>query len=183
MTIKVDKGGKKTYGIDVLWHYLYTVTMPGASKSKFENSFKLAKFLLTLINRNAWEKSFFSCVQKNLVPSRMSLQMHEILSSILAIHLKKPDKQVCYWHNPSQGAIEKAKKVASKYNKQHHSSWVIFTQWTFWYCNDVGVTSSSISLWHCQYVVNETYGNVNLRCQPDIRILRLHFNIVMILLW
>ena len=57
------------------------------------------------------------------------------------------------------------------------------SQWTFWYCNDVGVTSPSISLWHCWYIVNETHDDVNLRYQPDIRILRLDqsdVNVVMI---
>ena len=56
------------------------------------------------------------------------------------------------------------------------------TQWTFWYCNNAGVTWPSISLWHCWYIVNETYGNVNLWNQPDIMILKLDqsdFNIFM----
>ena len=55
-------------------------------------------------------------------------------------------------------------------------------QWTFWYCNDIGVTSPSISLWLCWYIVNETHDNVNLRYQSDIRVLRLNqsdFNVVM----
>ena len=38
-----------------------------------------------------------------------------------------------------------------------------FTQWTFWYCNDVGVSSPSILLWHCWYIVNEIPDDVNLR--------------------
>ena len=46
-------------------------------------------------------------------------------------------------------------------------------QWTFWYCNDVGVTSPLILPLHCWYIVNETHDDVNLRYQPDIRILRL----------
>ena len=56
------------------------------------------------------------------------------------------------------------------------------TQWIFWYFNDIGVTSPSISLWHCWYVVNKTHDDVNLRCQPDIDILRLdqsNFNVIM----
>ena len=42
----------------------------------------------------------------------------------------------------------------------------IFAQWTFWYCNDIGVTSPSISLWHCWSIVNEhvtmSICNINL---------------------
>ena len=30
-----------------------------------------------------------------------------------------------------------------------------FTQWTFWYRNDIAVTSPSILVWHCWYIVNE----------------------------
>ena len=56
------------------------------------------------------------------------------------------------------------------------------TQWTFWYCNNIWVTPPSISVWHCWYIVNGTHDDVNLRYQPDIKILRLHqsnFNVVM----
>ena len=51
--------------------------------------------------------------------------------------------------------------------------WPVPSQWTFWYRNDVGVTSPSIWPWQCWYIVNETHNDVNLRYQPDIRILRL----------
>ena len=60
------------------------------------------------------------------------------------------------------------------------------THWTFWYCNNVGVTSPSISPWHCCSVGNQTHDDVNLRYQPGIRILRLdrsNFNIVMTSSW
>ena len=60
------------------------------------------------------------------------------------------------------------------------------TQWIFWYCNDVGITSPSISPWHSWYIVNETHYNANLRYQPDIRILRLDqsdFSIVIATSW
>ena len=43
----------------------------------------------------------------------------------------------------------------------------IWSQRTFWYCNDVGVISPSISPWHCWYIVNEKHDDVNLRYQPD----------------
>ena len=58
----------------------------------------------------------------------------------------------------------------------------IFAQWTFWYCNDIGVTSPPILLWHCWSIVNETHDDVNLQYQPDIKILRLdqsNFKVVM----
>ena len=54
------------------------------------------------------------------------------------------------------------------------------TQWKFWCCNDIGVTSASISVWHCWYIVNEKHDDVSLHYQPDIKILRLdqsNFNV------
>ena len=51
------------------------------------------------------------------------------------------------------------------------SSYLIF--WTFWYCNDVGVTSPLILPWYCRYIVNATHYNFNLQNQPDVRIFRL----------
>ena len=49
-------------------------------------------------------------------------------------------------------------------------SYTMHSQWTCWYCNDVGVTSHSISPWYCWYTVNETHDDVKLRYQSDIRI-------------
>ena len=37
--------------------------------------------------------------------------------------------------------------------------------------SDVGVISPSILPWHCWYIANETHDDVNLRYQPDIRLL------------
>lgn len=43
-TIKIGEGGKKTNGTDLLWYYLQTMTIPGASKRMFENLFISAKW-------------------------------------------------------------------------------------------------------------------------------------------
>ena len=60
----------------------------------------------------------------------------------------------------------------------------LLSQWTFWCCSVVGVTSLSTTQWHCWYIVNETHDDVNLWYQADIRILRLDqsdFNVAMTL--
>ena len=44
----------------------------------------------------------------------------------------------------------------------------LYSQWEICYCNDVGVTSLSISPWHCWYIINETHDDVNLRCNLSI---------------
>ena len=60
---------------------------------------------------------------------------------------------------------------------------LIVSQWTFWYCNNIwSDITLDITLWHCWYVGNKTHDDVNLRYQPDIRILRLNqsdFNFVL----
>ena len=91
-----------------------------------------------------------------------------------------------------QKPIKALRNIYDTLRSRINFPWVIFfrknlqptryPQWTFWYCNDVGVTSPSISPWPCRYIVNETHGDVNLRYQPDIKILRLDqsdFNIVL----
>ena len=54
-----------TYRIDVLsWYYLYQMKIPGTTKSKFENLFRLAKIVLCIVHSNAEEESLFSRVKK-----------------------------------------------------------------------------------------------------------------------
>ena len=48
-TIKTDEDGDvKTYRIDILWYHLFMEKIPGISKSKFENLFKLAKVVFSI---------------------------------------------------------------------------------------------------------------------------------------
>ena len=74
--IRTDNDGNNvTYCIDALWYHLYINKIPGTSKSKFENLFKLAKIILCIIHSNAEEESVFSRIRKNLTPQRASLEI------------------------------------------------------------------------------------------------------------
>ena len=87
-TIRVDEiDGEETFRIDVLWHYLLEMKIPGPSQSKFENLFKLAKVVWCIIHSNAEEESIFSRVKKNLTPQRASLSLDVTLSSIISFQL------------------------------------------------------------------------------------------------
>ena len=83
----------------------------GSNKSKFENFFKLAKVVLSVVHSNAEEESLFSRVRKNLTSQRGSLQLDGTLSSIISFQLNRPQVQPCYKYEPSPKVIEKAKKV------------------------------------------------------------------------
>ena len=51
-----DEGEGVTYCIDFLWYYLYEMKIPGTSKSKFENLFKLARVVLCIVYSDANEE-------------------------------------------------------------------------------------------------------------------------------
>ena len=44
-----------TYRINTLWWYLYQIKIPGTSRSKFHQLFKVAKLVLSVIYSNAIE--------------------------------------------------------------------------------------------------------------------------------
>ena len=111
-TIRVDiDGDSKTYRIDILWYYLYMMKIPGTNKSKFENLFKLAKVVLSVVHSNAEEESLLSRVRKNLTSQRASLQLDGTLSSIISFQVNRLQYQPYYKYEPSLKVIEEAKKV------------------------------------------------------------------------
>ena len=74
-TIRGDTDGdSKIYRIDIFWHYLYVMKIPGTNKSKFENLFKLEKVVLSVVHSNAEKESLFSRARKNLTSQRTNLQ-------------------------------------------------------------------------------------------------------------
>ena len=96
----------------------------------------------------------------------------------------KPGQKYIFTHLVSIMLLCRGVLIAPILFKISQTFWIvkIKTQWTFWYCNDIGVTSPSISLWHCWCIANETHDHVNFRYQPNIKILRLdqwNFYIVM----
>lgn len=109
--IRVDKNDtKETFRIDILWYYLYEMKIPGTSKSKFENLFKLIKVVLCIIHSNAEEQSLFSC-KKNLTPQRTSLSLDETLSSIIRSQLNREKHETCYKYNLTQHVLRRTKEV------------------------------------------------------------------------
>ena len=93
--------------------------IPGTSKSKFENLFKLARVVLCIVHSNAEEESLFSRVKKNLTPQRASLTLDGSLSSIMSFQLNREKNEPCYKYNPSQNVLKRSKEVTWEYNKEH----------------------------------------------------------------
>ena len=85
--------------------------IPGTNKSKFENLFKLAKVVLSVVHSNAEEESLLSRVRKNLTSQRASLQLDGTLSSIISFQVNRLQYQPYYKYEPSLKVIEEAKKV------------------------------------------------------------------------
>ena len=79
VTIRVDENdGEETFRIDVSWYYLYETKIPGTSKSKLENLFKLAKVVLCIIHSNTEEESLFSRVKKDSLLKELHLHLMEL---------------------------------------------------------------------------------------------------------
>ena len=80
-----DEGEGVTYRNDVLWYHLYEMKIPGTSKSKFENLFKLARVVLCIVHSNA----------ENFTPQKASLTLDGSLSSIMSFQLNREKYKPC----------------------------------------------------------------------------------------
>ena len=120
LCIRVDDEGEGvTYRIDVLLYHLCEMKIPGTSKSKFENLFKLARVVLCIVHSNAEEESLYSRVKKNFTPQKASLPLDGSLSSIMSFQLNRGKNEPCYKYNPSQNVLKRSKEVTREYNKEH----------------------------------------------------------------
>ena len=89
-TIKTDEDGDAiTYRTDILLYHLFMKKIAGTSKSKFENLFKFSKEVFSIVHSNAEEQSLFSRVSKILTLERASLQLDEILPSIIVFPVEQ----------------------------------------------------------------------------------------------
>ena len=105
-----DEGEGVTYHIDVLWYHLYEMKIPGTSKSKFENCFKLARVVLCIVQSNAEEELLFSRL-KNLMLQRASLTLDRSFSSVMGFQLNREKNEQCYKYNPSQNVLKRSREV------------------------------------------------------------------------
>ena len=89
-TIKTDEDGDAiTYRTDILLYHLFMKKIARTSKSKFENLFKFSKEVFSIVHSNAEEQSLFSRVSKILTLERASLQLDEILPSIIVLPVEQ----------------------------------------------------------------------------------------------
>lgn len=119
-------------GDDVRAQISFVETLPDGSNREFMRMYKLwdlciisklpllfrvAAVVLLLPHSNAEEERVSSMVRKNKTDFRASLQSDGSLSSILTVKLNNKDP--CHKYELSKQLIEKSKKVAREYNKQH----------------------------------------------------------------
>ena len=107
---------KKIQQLDVLWGYLKGVKEVGTNDLMLDSLVRVAEVVLTIPHSNSGEERIFSYINKNKTPSRSSLSLTEILSSIITVktHIENP----LQW-NPSETLLKAAKKATLEYNKQH----------------------------------------------------------------
>ena len=63
------------YRIDVLWHYIAKITVPGTCNKRFKILLQVASLVLVLPHSNAGLERLFSVVRKNKNDMRSSLKL------------------------------------------------------------------------------------------------------------
>ena len=84
-----------------------------------EDSFKVAKLVLSVIHNNAVEESLFLRVQKNLTQYGASLSLDGSLSSIIKFQMNLPANEMYFEYFPSDSALKEARKAIMEYSKEH----------------------------------------------------------------
>ena len=108
------------YRIDVLWHYIAKIIVPGTCNKKFELLPQVASLVLELPHSNAGllERSF-SVVRKNKTDMRSSLKRDGTLSSILTTKTYNPESlNLCYKWRPDKDLLDLSKKATIAYNNE-----------------------------------------------------------------
>ena len=82
------------YRIDVLWHYIAKIIVPGTCNKRFKLLPQVASLVLVLPYSSAGLERLFSVVRKNKTDMRSSLKLDGTLSSILTTKAYNPDKFV-----------------------------------------------------------------------------------------
>ena len=70
------------YRIDVLWHYIVKIIVPGTCNKRFKFFPRVASLVLVLPYSNAGLERLFSIVRRNKTDMRSSLKLDGTLSSL-----------------------------------------------------------------------------------------------------
>ena len=104
--------------IDVLWHYIAKIIVPGTCNKWFKRLPQVASLVLVLPHSNTGLERLFSVVRKNKTGMRSSLQLGT-LSSILASKTCNPESlNLCYKWRPDKDLLDLSKKATIAYNNE-----------------------------------------------------------------
>ena len=104
--------------IDVLWHYIAKIIVPGTCNKWFKRLPQVASLVLVLPHSNTGLERLFSVVRKNKTGMRSSLQLGTF-SSILASKTCNPESlNLCYKWRPDKDLLDLSKKATIAYNNE-----------------------------------------------------------------
>ena len=100
------------YRIDVLWHYIAKIIVPGTCNKRFKLLPQVVSLVLVLPNSNAGLERLFSVVRKNKTDMRSSLNFDGLLSSILETKTYNPESlNLRYKWRPDKDLLDLSKKA------------------------------------------------------------------------
>ena len=101
------------YRIDVLWHYIEKIIVPGTCNKRF----KLPLFLYPYSNTGLEE--LFSVVRKNKTDTRSSLKLDGTLSSILTTKTySRESLNLCYKWRTDEDLLDLSEKTTRAYKNE-----------------------------------------------------------------
>ena len=100
------------YRIDVLWHYIPKIIVPGTCNRRFRLLPQVASLALVLPSINAGLERLFSVVRKNKIDMRSSLKLDGLLSSSLTTKTYNPEiLNLRYKWRPDKDLLDLSKKA------------------------------------------------------------------------
>ena len=100
------------YRIDVWWHYIPKIIVPGTCNRRFRLLPQVASLALVLPSINAGLERLFSVVRKNKIDMRSSLKLDGLLSSSLTTKTCNPEiLNLHYKWRPDKDLLDLSKKA------------------------------------------------------------------------
>ena len=105
--------------IDVLWHYIAKIIVPGTCNKRFKFIPQVASLVLVLPHSNAGLERLFSVVRKDKTDMRSSLKLDGTISSILTTKTYNPESlNLCYKWRPDKNLLDLSKKETIAFNSE-----------------------------------------------------------------
>ena len=110
------------YRMDVIWYQLQELSSPAGDNFRFRLLFRVATLVLVTPHSNAGIERVYSLTNKNKPEGsdRNRMDIDGTLASIIGVKLGRPEcENKCYMYEPSEVALEAAKRATKLYNAEH----------------------------------------------------------------